>query len=574
MNSLPSNNNDKKPQRNKIKLPRLDMKWIIIIVAVVILAYFSVVPMIYLIIRGIFFDGKIDFQSYITVYSSIINWNALSNTFKLATLAMLLSLLITFPLAWLVGRTNLPGKKFFRTLFVTTYMIPPYVGAIAWTQLLNPKVGYLNKFLVNLFNLTNSPFNIYTIAGLTWVLTLFYSPFAFITISRALEKMDPTLEEAARISGASPLKTLFTITIPLMLPSIVAGGLLVFIAAASCYGIPAIVGMPGGIETVTTRIVTYVYMGSGKGIREATALAVALMVIANAILIFTTFILNKKNYVTISGKSTQPSIVDLGKWKWLVTALVSFYGIISVFIPLGSIVVTSLIKSLSKPIGLNNLSIKTWESVLSSAQFLEPIKNSLIIASVAATIAILLGLLISYLLVKTQVKLKSVPDFLVTIGGATPSVVIALALIVSFSGKLGLNLYSTFAILVVAYIVKYLTMGVRTISASMAQVHSSLEEAALSSGASWLRTFKDILLPLIAPSIVAGWFLVFMPSFYELTMSILLYGSKTKTIGVLLFELQTYADPQSASVLAVLILVIVLFGNMIIRKFSKGNIGI
>jgi iron(III) transport system permease protein len=574
MNSLFSNNNDKQSQKNKIKLPRLDMKWIIIIVAVVILAYFSVVPMIYLIIRGIFFDGKIDFQSYITVYSSIINWNALSNTFKLATLAMLLSLLITFPLAWLVGRTNLPGKKFFRTLFVTTYMIPPYVGAIAWTQLLNPKVGYLNKFLVNLFNLTNSPFNIYTIAGLTWVLTLFYSPFAFITISRALEKMDPTLEEAARISGASPLKTLFTITIPLMLPSIVAGGLLVFIAAASCYGIPAIVGMPGGIETVTTRIVTYVYMGSGKGIREATALAVALMVIANAILIFTTFILNKKNYVTISGKSTQPSIVDLGKWKWIVTALVSFYGIISVFIPLGSIVVTSLIKSLSKPIGLGNLSIKTWESVLSSAQFLEPIKNSLIIASVAATIAILLGLLISYLLVKTQVKLKSVPDFLVTIGGATPSVVIALALIVSFSGKLGLNLYSTFAILVVAYIVKYLTMGVRTISASMAQVHSSLEEAALSSGASWLRTFKDILLPLIAPSIVAGWFLVFMPSFYELTMSILLYGSKTKTIGVLLFELQTYADPQSASVLAVLILMIVLFGNMIIRKFSKGNIGI
>jgi iron(III) transport system permease protein len=572
MKSLSSNNNDK--QSKKSKLPKPNMKWIIIITAVAILAYFSVVPMIFLIIRGVIFEGKIDFKSYIDVYSSIVNWKALSNTFKLATLAMILSLLITFPLAWLVGRTNLPCKKFFRTLFVTTYMIPPYVGAIAWTQLLNPKVGYINKFLVSLFNLTNSPFNIYTIGGLVWVLTLFYSPFAFITISRALEKMDPTLEEAARISGASPLKTLFTITIPLMLPSIIAGGLLVFIAAASCYGIPAIVGMPGGIETVTTRIVTYVYMGTGKGIREATALAVALMIIANAILIFTTFILNKKNYVTISGKSTQPSIVDLGKWKWITTALVSFYAVIAVFIPLGSIIITSLIKSLSKPIGLSNISVKNWNKVLSSAQFLTPIKNSLITASLAATIAIVLGLLISYLLVKSEVKFKTVPDFLVTLGGATPSVVIALALIVSFSGKLGLNLYSTFAILIVAYIVKYLTMSVRTISASMAQVHSSLEEAALSSGASWLRAFKDIMLPLIAPSIVAGWFLVFMPAFYELTMSILLYGSKTKTIGVLLFELQTYADPQSASVLAVLILMIVLFGNMIIRKFSKGNIGI
>ncbi len=122
--------------------------------------------------------------------------------------------------------------------------------------------------------------------------------------------------------------------------------------------------------------------------------------------------------------------------------------------------------------------------------------------------------------------------------------------------------------------VKYLTMAVRTIAASLSQVHPSLEEAALNSGASWLRTCKDILLPLVAPSIVAGWFLVFMPSFYELTMSIILYGSGTKTIGVLLYELQTYADPQNASVLSVLVLVIVLLGNLIVSKVSKGNIGI
>jgi iron(III) transport system permease protein len=130
------------------------------------------------------------------------------------------------------------------------------------------------------------------------------------------------------------------------------------------------------------------------------------------------------------------------------------------------------------------------------------------------------------------------------------------------------------AILVVGYMVKYLTMAVRTISASLTQIHISLEEAALSSGASWLRTLKDILLPLISPSIVAGWFLVFMPSFYELTMSILLYGAKTKTIGVLLYELQTYADPQDASVLAMVVLLIVLVSNLILRKLSKGQISI
>jgi iron(III) transport system permease protein len=563
----------KKRSWNPVK-DGISLKTFMIGVSVTVLVFFVLVPMINLVLKSVIVDGSLNFSNYTSVYSASVNWNALLNTVKLAVLTMLLSLIISFPLAWLVGRTDLPMKKFFRTLFITTYMIPPYVGAIAWTQLLNPRVGYLNKILVSVFGLSEMPFNIYTMGGLVWVLTLFYSPFAFITISRALEKMDPTLEEAARISGASPLKTLTTITIPLMLPSILAGGLLVFIAAGSCFGIPAIVGMPGGIDVITTRIVSYVFMGTGKGIQQATALAVALMLIGNLVLGITGIMQNKRDYVTISGKSTHPNIVELGRMKWPIFAGTSIYGLIAVFIPLGSILVTSMIKSLSKPISLANLSLSNWSIVITRSQFMEPIRNSFITAAIAATVGTLLALMVSYLYVKTTMKFKAVPDYLVTLGGATPSVVIALALIIGFSGQLGLNLYSTLAILTVAYVVKYLTMGVRTISASIAQVHISLEEAALNSGANFFQAFRDIMIPLIRPSIIAGWFLIFMPSFYELTMSILLYGSRTKTIGVLLYELETYADPQSASVLAVLILSVVLVGNMIIRKISRGNVGI
>lgn len=555
-------------------LSRLDAKWLIILLAVAVLVLFVVVPMVYLVYNSFMAGGSINFSNYQTVYSKVVNWTALMNTFKLSLLVMGLSLIISFPLAWLVGRTNLPAKGFFRTTFVATYMIPPYVGAIAWAQLLNPSVGYVNTLLVSWFHLTASPFNIYSMSGLVWVLTLFYSPFAFITISRALEKMDPTLEEAARISGASPLRALVDVTLPLMFPSILAGGLLVFIAAGSCFGIPSIIGMPAQIEVLTTRIVTYVYMGDSKGIRDATALAVSLMLIANSILFFMTYMLGKKDYVTIGGKSTRPNMVDLGKWKWPAVGVVVGYGLISVFLPLAAIVVTSMIKSLSRPITLSNLTFANWLPVMQSPQYLIPIKNSFITATIAATVSTFIAIFVSYLLVKTKAKGRTVPDVLSTLGGATPSVVIALALIITFSGKIGLNLYSTLSILVVGYMVKYLTMGVRTISASLSQVHSSLEEAALNSGASWIRTCKDILLPLIAPSIVAGWFLVFMPSFYELTMSIVLYGAKTKTIGVLLYELQTYADPQNASVLSVLVLLIVLIGNLIIRKLTKGNVGI
>ena len=550
-------------------LQRINSKFIVISLSVLLLLYFVVFPLGVLLYDSILVDGSFTLANY-----QDVNWRALANTVELSLIVMVASVIITFPLAWLVGRTDLPFKRGYRTLLVASYMIPPYVGAIAWVQLLNPSVGYLNNVFKWIFNLQTAPFDIYTTGGLAWVLTLFYSPFAFITISRAMEKMDPTLEEAARVSGSSPLRTLIDVTLPLMAPSILAGGLLVFIAAGSCFGIPAIIGMPGNIEVMTTRIVTYTYMGDEAGIRDATSLAASLMFIANALLFFMTWMLGRKDYTTISGKSTRPNIVELGKWKWPAFFAVGFYGFVAVILPLGSILLTSLLKSMSKGITLDNLGFDAWIPVITSSQYMESVWNSVVYGVIAATIGTILSVFIAYLAVKTNVKGRNLPDMLTIIGGSTPSIVIALALVITFSGNFGLNLYSTMWILVVSYLVKYMTMSVRTIAASLSQVHISLEEAALNSGASWLRTCKDIIMPLIAPSIIAGWFLIFMPSFYELTMSLLLYGSDTKTIGVLLYDLQTYADTQNASVLSVIILLIVLVGNVILNKLTKGNVGI
>lgn len=558
----------------RYQMPRLDSKFMVIALSVLILLYFIVLPLAVLIIDSVVVDGHLDVSSYLTVYGQAVNMRALTNTAKISILVMILSVLITFPLAWLIGRTDLPGRKKFRTILVASYMISPYVGAIAWTQLLNPDVGYLNALLKTIFSLSKAPFNIYTEGGLIWVLTLFYSPFAFITISRAMEKMDPTLEEASRVSGASPLRVLWDVTLPLMAPSILAGGLLVFIGAGSAFGIPAIVGMPGNIEVLTTRIVSFVYMGNDSGIRNATTLAVSLMILANGLLFFMTWFMGRKDYTTIGGKSTRPALVELGKWKGLATFLVAVYAFIAVILPLGSIVITSFMVSMSKGLSLDNFGFDAWIPVLENSQYLDCIWRSLGYAFIAATIGTILSLFVAYLSVKTHVKGRSLPDLLVMVGGSTPSVVIALALIITFSGNYGLNLYSTMWILIVSYLVKYMTMSVRTIAASLSQVSSSLEEAGLNSGAGWLRICKDIIMPLIAPSIVAGWFLIFMPSFYELTMSNLLYGSDTQTIGVLLYELQTYADTQNASVMSVIILIIVMVGNLILNKVSKGHIAI
>ena len=552
----------------------IDIKWIVILVVVAFLVIFEVIPLSYLLIRSLFPKGSFSLDSFKRVYTYDLNWTALINTIVISGLTTLFGVILAFPLAFLVGRTDMYGKKFFRTLFVTTYMVPPYVGAMAWLRLLNPNAGVLNKFLMQVFNLSKAPFNIYTIGGIVWVLTCFYYPYAFITISRAMEKMDPSLEEASKISGASPIKTLMTITIPMMTPSIIAAGLLVFVASASAFGIPSIIGAPGQIYTVTTRIIDFVHIGSDEGLNDAMVLAVFLMVIANIVLYITTFVIGKRQYITMSGKSTRPNIVELGKWRMPITVIISIFSFFVVILPFVTVALTSFTINMGKPIGLSNMSMSAWNKVFSRASILSSTKNSIIAGLAAAFFGIVISCIMAYLLQRTNVKGKRIPDFLITLGSGTPSVTIALALIISMSGKFKINIYNTLTIMIIAYMIKYMLMGMRTVVSAMSQVHPSLEEAAQISGANWLRMLKDVTLPLIGASIVAGFFLIFMPSFYELTMSTLLYSSNTKTIGYELYIYQTYHSQQVASALATAILLFVIIVNYLLNKLTKGQFSI
>ena len=552
----------------------IDIKWIVILVVVAFLVIFEVIPLSYLLIRSLFPKGSFSLDSFKRVYTYDLNWTALINTVIISGLTTLFGVILAFPLAFLVGRTDMYGKKFFRTLFVTTYMVPPYVGAMAWLRLLNPNAGVLNKFLMQMFNLPKAPFNIYTVGGIVWVLTCFYYPYAFITISRAMEKMDPSLEEASKISGASPIKTLMTITIPMMTPSIIAAGLLVFVASASAFGIPSIIGAPGQIYTVTTRIIDFVHIGSEEGLNDAMVLAVFLMAIANIVLYVTTFVIGKRQYITMSGKSTRPNIVELGKWRMPITVIISIFSFFVVILPFVTVALTSFTVNMGKPIGLSNMSMSAWNKIFSRASILSSTKNSIIAGLAAAFFGIVISCIMAYLLQRTNVKGKRIPDFLITLGSGTPSVTIALALIISMSGKFKINIYNTLTIMIIAYMIKYMLMGMRTVVSAMSQVHPSLEEAAQISGANWLRMLKDVTVPLIGASIVAGFFLIFMPSFYELTMSTLLYSSNTKTIGYELYIYQTYHSQQVASALATAILLFVIIINYLLNKLTKGQFSI
>ena len=554
----------------------MDIKWIVILIIVDFLVLFQVMPLVYLVIKAFFPEGSFTFEVFKRLYTYPMNLGALSNTLIAAAATMVLGTLLAFPLAWLVGRTNLYGKKFFRSLFVLTYMVPPYLGAMAWLRLLNPNVGTINVALRVLFGLSDAPgpLNIYSLGGMIWVLTTFYYPYAFITISRAMEKMDPSLEEASRVSGASPITTVFKITLPMMTPSLIAGALLVFVCAASCYGIPSIIGAPGKVHTVTTRIIEYNGLGA-QGLSDATGLSVFLMVIAIIVLYISDFVIAKKQYITVSGKSTRPNIVDLGKWRVLLTAAVGLFAVIVILIPFATILITSFKVDLGKPLfDSANFTVSHWQTIFSRSETMTCLKNSLVFGAVTATVGIVIACTMSYLLQRTRIRGRKIPDFLITLGSGTPSVVIALGLIMTMKGDFGLNIYNTAYIMIIAYLIKYLMMGMRTVVSAMSQIHVSLEECSQISGASWFKTMLKITGPLIFPSIAAGWFLIFIPSFYELSMTALLYSNNTKTIGFQLYEYWTYTSQQQASAMAFGILLIVVAINFLLNKLTKGEFSI
>ncbi len=553
-----------------------DIKWVLILLIMDFLLVFQILPLLHILLGSLFPDGTFSLAVLQRLITYPLNAEAVKNTVIASVATMILGTLLAFPLAFLIGRTNLYGRKFFRSLFVITYMVPPYVGAMAWLRLMNPNVGVINLWLRSIFHLGNTPgpLNVYSLPGMIWVLTTFYYPYAFITISRAMEKMDPTLEDASRISGASPLKTVFKIDLPLMMPSLLAGALLVFVSAASCYGIPSIIGKPGNVNTVTTRIVEYTSLGQ-KGIRDATALSVFLMILAIIILLISDVFLARKQYITVSGKSVTPSLIHLRSFRWPLTILVSLFAVVVIVLPFMTILLTSFKTDVGKSIfAAGNFTTANWTTVFARTETMHCLKNSLLFACAAASVGIVISTVMNYLQLRTQLRGRSVPTFLITLGSGTPSVVIALGLIMTMRGNYGINIYGTAIIMIIAYLIKHLMMGMRTVSSSMSQVHSSLEECSQISGASWLRTMWKITGPLIFPSIAAGWFLIFIPSFYELSMTTLLYSGTTKTIGFQLYEYWTFTSQPMSCAMAIGILLFVVVLNFLLGRITKGRFSI
>lgn len=512
--------------------------------------------------------GQFTLEAYRKLVSDPYALDLTYNTLKLAVVSTVLSIAMGVPLAWIVTRTDIPAKNLIRLLSVLPFILPPYVGAIAWIQLLGPTTGYVNR-LYRALGFHGNLASIYSFGGLVLVMTTHYYVYVFLTTSAALEQMDPSLEEAARMSGASMLRVAREITIPLVAPSIASGALLTFIAACANFGIPALIGTRARYHVLTTKIYS---MLSIPDLDRATTYSMLLLLITGTALLIQRRAFRTRRFTTITGKTVRPSVAPLGKWKIPALVAVLIFLTLSSVIPLVSLVFSAFLKSIGRPLtDRSNYTLDNFKAVLFRDRDTRiAIRNSLMLSLSAATIITLFGALLAYIIVKTRVRGRLVLDWLSSVPYALPGTVVAVAMIFAYIKTL---IFNTLWLILLAYFTRYMSYGVRTTVGSLLQIDPSLEEAARMSGASWLRTMRDVVIPLIKPALVAGWILVFMPTLSELTVSIILYPPGQPTIGVATFNLMDAGYYPWAYAMSAIVTFVVLTGQLVVNKVT-GKLGV
>ena len=548
---------------------RIGTPQVLLGLSVAILVVVVAVPVLLIFFNAFWVDGAFNLADVIRVLGQADTYMALSNSLILASGVTVTGTIVGTFFAWLVTRTDLPFKEGMKVLFLVPFMLPSFIGALAWKMLLSPRSGYINRFFMDVLGFNGPVFDIYSYAGIILVETMYLFPFVFIQVSGALERMDPTLEESARISGAGLLTITRRITIPLVLPSILSGSLLIMLYSMAHFGTVAVLGIQVGIYNIPTLIYERIHQSAGSfaSIRTGTVLASILVMTAACILWLQNRVLARGHYQIIAGKSFRPTELKLRRLRMPALLLCLVYIGFTILLPSATIFMVGGLKTYGLPFTAENLTLANYKYILFDWQLTrDAIRNSLSLGLAAALITMCAGVIISYVIVKMRVRGKGVLEFLGMLPFSVPGSVIALGVILAWSGKYGINLYNSVWIILVAYIARYMAFSLRANSAALEQVHDSLVEAARASGASMWQALRDIVLPLVRPGMVAAFFLIFLPALRELTVSVLLYGPTTRTIGVAIYTLNEDGETVYAAALAGIALIIIVSGEILIKK--------
>ena len=523
--------------------------------------------------------GALTLVNFIRVYTDLSTYNVLLNTLLFATGTVVVALLFTVPLVWLLMRTDLPFKRTTYVLLTLGILIPVFLRTIAWILLLSPRIGLVNQWASQIFGLDHPLVSLYNLPGMAFIQGVSFVPGAFFMLAAAYRTMDPALEEAAYTAGVSKLRTFFWINIPITLPAIAAVMVYLFMTAIAVFEVPAIIGLPARILVLSSLIYTSTNPPTGLPEYGVAGAYGGVMLLAGLVLayFYVRLVRQGKKYTVITGRGYRPREIALGRWKWPAMAFVMLYLSMEVFIPFLVLLWTSLLPYLQLPsaAALSSISLKNYRTIPDYTGAL-PFINTAILMVAVPFCAMLLSVLVSWVVVRSQVSFRGILDTVAFLPHAMPSILLAVGL-----GYLGLAyrnifpFYGTIIIIIIAHTINWIAYGTRTTNSVMIQVHRELEEAGKVAGVSAPRVFLRIVLPLVAAGVFNSGIWISMLSYREVTMALTLYSRKNTVISTVVWQFWGSGWVPEVSALGVILVIfaVIVVGALRIGFSRIGEVG-
>ncbi len=566
--------------KNRDAAVKTDPQWFIMGGVVSIVSWLALVPLVFLVWQSFRTPDTVrkpavwTLQNYWEAYSSPETLVLFLNSVQFAGGTAVLALLIGTALAWMTERTNTPLKPLFYALSIIPLIIPGILFVVSWIMLASPKIGLINLFLQGLFGTDAVYVDIYSMTGMIWVDGLHYAPIAFLLMTAAFRSMDPSLEESAMMSGASMFKIFWNITLKLAWPAVAASFLILFVRSIESFEVPALLGLPVGIQVFTSSIYDAIH-SYPSNIGLAAAYAISLLVITmGGIYMQSRMAGQGGKYSTVTGKGFRPRTIDLGRWKYLTLGIFIVYALFVVILPFLVLLWSSLQKFYSVPSAeaLKNVSLQAYATVLNYPSVGTAVWNSVILSIGSATMVMFLTAIVCWIVLRTKIPGRWILDNVASVPLVLPGLVMGLAIMVCYL-TIGGGIYGTLWIMFIAYVTRFMPYGMRYNTTSMVQLHKELEESAAMSGASWFTSFRRIVLPLLKPGLLAGWIYIVIVSVRELSSSILLYSPGTEVISIVIWEMWQNGQYVELSAFGVM-LIVTLFTFVMMAQWIGKRFGV
>jgi len=542
----------------------------VIVAAAVLLPLFALVVSSFQVMDASGFSTTWGFENYTALFNDRVIHKAFINTLLISSGSTILATFLGVSLAWINARTNCPWRDRLEPYNLIPFFLSPFVGAIAWHNLASPRIGLLNSWARDYLGVPGYLINVDNIYGVIWVTGIFFTPLVYLFVVGSLRRMDPSLEDSARTTGAGLLRTTMTVTLPLVAPAILSGAIIVFVTSAGEFGVPFKLGAPYGWQTLTTQIFSKA-VGDDANYYLGSAMSMSLGIITAFFIWVQQRYIAPRSFTTVTGKGFRPNVIELGRWKWFAFGYNISFIVFAVVLPILSLIIVSLHpvwqgRIIPSAMSLNNY-VKTlffWrpDSIQAATN---GIYNSFILAFLGATIAMILSLVVSHMIHRTKGFGARMLDFLCVVPIGFPGIVLAMGVLVTY---IKTPIYATLWIILLGYITRFFPYGQRNISSVMLAISEELDQSSRMAGASWFTTLRRITIPLLKPGIFAGWVLLFIIFLRELSISIILYTSGTETLSVGVYYLSNYENEALTAALSMTQTVILLVCILIFRRVA------